>query len=891
MPNTIDSGNNQAYYSMMGLIKEDDLKGLYKPDGGWTSFRDMQDVLGHMEKAGQDGQDGCAIPDIYGRALQNGILLKESDRTIGIYPDNQEIRAWRGILAIIALQDYLELPLRLDCIQYRGGKHAFDKALQQPMDVGMFDKAVGFCNDRYYMLTWKRPGEERGDDIGFFSPLTLVCPMANLSGEAPVAQVHWFNGKAFQDPVVLLDDVEKSIVLYWLSKLKETVSGWDNEEGSRQKEWQNMILRHILRYIKDLENNINVQYKGKKNCFSLKPIQEDMQDGVVDSVLNKTVSIQFRFNENTTEEAEISYREFFSQKILCAPGAENSFSGCAYADKYKVINSSRLFTFVPMGKRVQDKLSRVWIEQLVECFEIREEKGNAEGSESCFIARYALSNLSAEWIDIKRKYTKDDYFSERLPVMAVWPPSDMPEWGKRYVYLEGGINLTIDGGNAGKNPYVKRFDNMPITIPLMRKTGKGKFEELGMVLPKMPRERAKGVPGAVVGIDFGTSKTVVSYKIGSEPTEIIDKLQDTSEMLIKPCEDGTQENSIRLATMGDYFVPYTVDKQLLYSIFRRPTLEPLTKADPILDGIIYRAGKDEEIKREEIDLFIADIKWDDRSRWMFYVPYIEELCMHIWLLLQKKGVHKVEWRYALPGSIDNKEIIKMLWGKNIQPFLKDITTDETGEMSFSEAPYSESIAASMYFLSYKYSQDINRRQGYLVVDIGGGSTDIALWKQDDVCKMQMVAHTSIPVAGRVLFTRFIALNLGKIIGTIQNGELEKKLRYVNENSEWAKENQVMYNSLLEQIIQGNLSDIEEAYIDAEWAPDFRRQIEFGFAMLFFSLGSLVGQKLAENVLPSDSLEGNFTIAVGGYGSKILDWLEGSEEKLLGMFQDGVLGSE
>ena len=261
--------------------------------------------------------------------------------------------------------------------------------------------------------------------------------------------------------------------------------------------------------------------------------------------------------------------------------------------------------------------------------------------------------------------------------------------------------------------------------------------------------------------------------------------------------------------------------------------------------------------------------------------------MHIWLLLQKKGVHKVEWRYALPGSIDNKEIIKMLWGKNIQPFLKDITTDETGEMSFSEAPYSESIAASMYFLSYKYSQDINRRQGYLVVDIGGGSTDIALWKQDDVCKMQMVAHTSIPVAGRVLFTRFIALNLGKIIGTIQNGELEKKLRYVNENSEWAKENQVMYNSLLEQIIQGNLSDIEEAYIDAEWAPDFRRQIEFGFAMLFFSLGSLVGQKLAENVLPSDSLEGNFTIAVGGYGSKILDWLEGSEEKLLGMFQDGV----
>ena len=264
--------------------------------------------------------------------------------------------------------------------------------------------------------------------------------------------------------------------------------------------------------------------------------------------------------------------------------------------------------------------------------------------------------------------------------------------------------------------------------------------------------------------------------------------------------------------------------------------------------------------------------------------------MHIWLLLQKKGIHNVEWRYALPGSIDNKEIIVKLWENHIQPFLKAITT---GEMSFSEDSYSESIAASMYFLSYKYSQDINRRQGYLVVDIGGGSTDIALWKKDDG-KMQMVAHTSIPVAGRALFTRFIALNLSRIIGTTQNSELEEKLRYVNENSEWAKENQdasqklVMYNSLLEQIIQSNLSIIQDAYIcDAEWAPDLRRQMEFGIAMLFFSLGSLVGQKLAENVLPSNNSEGSFTIAVGGYGSKILNWLEGSEGKLLGMFQDGV----
>ncbi|MDE6056110.1 MAG: hypothetical protein K2G55_20670, partial [Lachnospiraceae bacterium] len=648
MPNNMDLDSNQMYYSMMGLLKEEDLQGLYRNSGEWTEFQDMRKVLKHMKMDKLSFQDGCAIPDIYGRAIQTGIILKETDGTAEVYSYNREIVTWRGILTIIALQDYLDLPLVLDTIKYQGDNNAFDQALKQPMNIGMFDRAVGWCDGIFYMLTL---GDQSGNgDLAFFSPMTLVCPVANLPKEVlKSARIRWFDGEAFQNPIQFLDDTEKMIVLFWLKKIQCTVRAWESKEDIQQKEWKNKILSHIERYINDLNAEMRGQNVDEKKCFFLKNIQESLQNDLVDSILNQTVKIEFKIGKNKP----IYYKDIFSQKICYAIGAKGCFSGCAFADKYEIKNSNGLYTFIPISQNVQEELDRDAIEQLVKCFEMEILNKPSSNGKNYFLAKFALTEISPKFIDIERKYKKkekekeNECIQEELPVVAMWPPSEIDEYGKRFIYLEGGLKITIANGQRGSNKYVRGFDTMPKTISMARIVEDQLFD-VGMILPKKPKSRISNAveKSAIVGIDFGTSKTVVSVKIKDEKCYVIDKLKDTSELLIIPREYGSKDKSSFLATMQDYFIPCAVDDKALYSIFRRPTIDMLKDVVPVIDGIIYRAGKDEQIEIDDFDLFMPNIKWNGADGGAYYIAFIEELCMHIWFELQKQGVYSVEWRYA-----------------------------------------------------------------------------------------------------------------------------------------------------------------------------------------------------------------------------------------------------
>ena len=115
------------------------------------------------------------------------------------------------------------------------------------------------------------------------------------------------------------------------------------------------------------------------------------------------------------------------------------------------------------------------------------------------------------------------------------------------------------------------------------------------------------------------------------------------------------------------------------------------------------------------------------------------------------------------------------------------------------------------------------------------------------------------------------------------GELEK-LKTKNATGD----NQKICNAILEQMIQNNYKTIKNSYAqNPQWAKNLKTQLEFGVAMLFYSLGSLVGHLQRIGALQTQGIDGSFAIAFGGNGSKILEWVEKDMKKFEDMFKAGI----
>ena len=106
MNNNQDKNNN--YFSMMGLIKKDDIGSFYG-EGMWHNFNSLEKVLNIMDKEEMGEEDKHSIPDVYGRAIQCKITFESAKRRseeTGSYFYTREILEWRGIITVIALQNY-----------------------------------------------------------------------------------------------------------------------------------------------------------------------------------------------------------------------------------------------------------------------------------------------------------------------------------------------------------------------------------------------------------------------------------------------------------------------------------------------------------------------------------------------------------------------------------------------------------------------------------------------------------------------------------------------------------------------------------------------------------------------------------------------------------------
>lgn len=879
--------NNDRYYSMMGLLKNEHLSEIFNSNR-WHRFDNLRDVLKIMEKSETGEEDKHSIPDVYGRAIQLKITLasaKDKYERKKVLFLSKEIIEWRGILTVLALQHFLGIGIKIKEIKYMNENTAFDKAIKYAPSANMFGGQSEWEQRIFYMVKIK--GDEGNwEDIALFSPMTIVYPVADLGIKLPIVkQLKWFDYKErkFLNPTDVLYKTEKMLVCAWLDNLRKQLVSIAHNTNCRNLDTEliDIILFHLDSYKEELQKELSESERIGKNCFDFAVIDEGLKrtNLTVNTILNTTVKVIIAFDNKR----KIEYENLFSDQIYYTQVTDSPFVNCSYISKHKIDGVRDWHALIPLGKKIQEICSRNEINDLVNNLEME----LVDDGENIKVSVF-LSRISDEFIDIEKKYSVRDenevVQESDFPILAIWPPTNLENWMKYYIYLAGGKSGKIElNGKMEKrsNPYARRVSGFPNAISLMRKSKKE--YDIGMLLPiydEIKRENKANV-AATVGIDFGTSGTTVYAKINAENYIFpVITWNDSARLLTKA---GKTDERM----MSEYFVIQSEEQDMLYSVYRRSSSALLQEVEPVLDGVIYHAHEDEMIEKSKY--FMPDIKWDNPNNGVYYKAFIEELCMYIWRQLQNRGVTTIEWKYALPRSMDRKEIFHTMWKQHITKFLKD--TISIAHV-VDEEEHSESEATSLYFQNASEIKAVNVNKGYLVVDIGGGSTDIAVWQQIENGKGPlMLAQTSIPVAGRHLFTRWVAANIREISEQVSGNESKLKQKLDKLQSVRNVNDSKIMNPVIEKLVNSYNDEIMTSYMqDMAWAKHLKKQLELGVALLFFALGSLIGYLQYNKVIQMQESNGNFCIALGGNGSKILDWVN-QKENFLAIFQAGIRSRE
>lgn len=855
----------------------------------WNEYSDIMQAMGAIPNGSVQNADH-AIPDVYGKALHLYFALLKPNRT----SHEQEIYLWRGLLALLALQDYLDLPLAWERVSLpqmlpNQTENLFDAALRHPpreaRRVLSTDPREQWNGKDFYVLSWIDENDTP-IDLLIYSPITLVCPVANWRKIfAGLERIKWFdhiNGR-FLKPEDVLNDQEKRIVRFWLDGISERFNLPAANEGQR------MISQQLGQYIKDLNAPLSdeerLNYRFEEIAVRQAPPSDLFRD------LKMTVKSTLP-GENPGG-GPIIVNQLFADQLCYFQADENPFAKCRHSQNYEIKSRKDCYAFLPVHARYRSHFNSLDL---------------AQGIHMDWITQNGTDMIHVTLTIAGKNYERDYKVSEQItaasgvavpflagkidkktvPLVAVWPGRTSGPWNKYYVMLDGSA---CDSGDlrvadfseiqTGSNGYVFQTSYVPTAIPIVRTFDNAGSVCVGMITPKLETPGTPAAPlSADVAVDFGTSSTRVFAKINGKTSEL-DITKDLP-LLVTDCDVA------REILMRDYFVApvsFSRASNTLFSVYRRSGQTPQT-VQPVLDGVIYQPGRiSVEEFMKDTNMLMSDLKWTTKINRDCYTAFMEQLFLHIASLLDAQGVNSIKWKYALPKNMDTdmKDTIRDIWNKKLGQYLQDTIGNSIG--STIENDLTESEAASRYFLSIP-GNTAHARMGYLVVDIGGGSTDIALWQGEEQ-NVHMVWHTSVNVAGRKMFTRWIQAHIEELCQGTQDENITAHLDRINTMPEDLR------STLIEMLLNANYGTLLDYYRQEcrehqnGWGMKLRGEINMSISSLMFALGYQIGKLINSGAFTVPAGDGAFTIAFGGRGANMLEWRGYGQPLLQSFFQEGL----
>ena len=866
-----------------------------------------------------------SIPSPWSRALQF-ISAMRNDK----YPSREWLIAqYRGFLAAIALSENLKLPLQAIKINLKDHqKTEFGRCLEKlkpNAQDNVFAVALeGGPWSQLYLF------ESEGTVLGFTSPATLVVQTGHLRKNLS-QRIPWVKGSFFADPIKNgLTQTQKEILAPWLQNLKaELLKNPVNEilAGRVGDELENFLddlnvsspetfqptertfpfgealapapLTALIP-AKVVEQESNVKVLASKGLNPAKPLYiidpnqlpammgRDVRDINVigssalanfDRSLHQNVNGLFLFpDELFTKEL------FYTRSKGLLPGT--------WLDRK--LNLDNLTIFLPLNSILKEYFTSQDLEAQVQFSSINTPEGpGVKVTLGLTLSGFEEKTVSGQTHQrtVKYQVTKDfplraeNEIKTAFPTLALWPNVPPGKWKEYFVLVEtsedfGGLAFKIEQPTdkatqetrkSGQESYQYwKCDRYPEILSAI--DGDAKF--LGLLPLSIPKVQAGNSNNWTIGVDFGTSRTNVYIRKGNgQPERFV--LQANLLKITK----GLQE--IDALTYREFFVP-----DIFLPEGNNPPLASIltTRGWQENPGQIPDLINDARIYVSRLDLFDFDkdyiktnIKWEKVE---YQRPFLSELLRLISAQASAENVPSVDWAISYPSAFSRKE--QNGYANSWTLLLEELTkiTGQNHKFADYEPIRTESIVFAQFFADVLKKDLVHTT----CADIGGGTSDISIWEEND-----LIHQASVPYAGRDIFHRILQPNLafiGDIFGLSPTDADVFRKNFSGKNN---------FNSALDTYLrfysETILKDKYVININKQRNREFRTLVAFALGGLYHYFGLI--QKYLINS-PNNKLKRTdvTSILVGGNGSRFLHWLtitgKYNQRSEINILLDGIL---
>lgn len=601
--------------------------------------------------------------------------------------------------------------------------------------------------------------------------------------------------------------------------------------------------------------------------------------------------------------------DFFTEKICIIPQPEPIFPNARinFCENFagKIVN-----ILPPIKEKV---LQYMTPEEITSNIRIKTSSSNNEAS----IEVELTVSTSGGAMVVKKTYhqnltTQEDssiYSVLRTPMLQIWPnfklsDNHRADWNYYYSFYD---NMAFNTFYAtpycpDENPPRRDLDTNRKTelvktktypsayiCKITEKTNIGtKDIQIGLIFPNPPKELTLSMTTkkASIGIDFGTTNTVAYISIegdnGPKPItlhnyipgspeksmicNLIDHSNDDQEIV---CQSYGRKNFIAMSEQPA--APATSIRTIFH---HHGGSVDISKTLPLFRGNINsQDSKDSILKDIGIiqSLQTDAMKWDpNQADGMINLEsFLLQLGMQCMAEALAQEVANIDWYYSYPTSFSasQKEDLQTTWEK-----IMTIFTDIYPKTNKQVTANSESIAMARYFAG---KESCSIPMGILCLDIGGGSTDIAVWQGGDYSTKDIHAQSSLRFAGKNILNDQL-LSHSEILKDFPGEDNSGMNEHLDKLYTMARQRKSKeFNILLEAFLKYYEDPLFARLSVAKSNPKVRivlRNITLALSGIFYYSGMILGDLRAT---------GNYgeyrhlpDIYVGGNGSKLLKWAAG-----------------
>ena len=460
------------------------------------------------------------------------------------------------------------------------------------------------------------------------------------------------------------------------------------------------------------------------------------------------------------------------------------------------------------------------------------------------------------------------------PYMSLWPNFMQKGWNVYYLFYYESQEVTVDRQKLElkftdveveqterRNEVVWKLDRFPKKI--FFKAGN---KDLGVVLllSKAPGMDLNPNREWTIGVDLGTSNTFIAKKEGDAGPSTLDF--SSRHMLISNHKPEDVEE-----TLSTSFFPFNkhTDFPTLLRMLRRDEQPEQWKS--VINGIAFLYPLVFPKNSYRYNGIEHDLKWaTEREKIQELKVYLEHLLLMVMAEAKYNGVGRIKVRWSYPSSLPGNLVVnrRNFWNYYKALFHIDSVEEEA-----------ESLAITKYFKEIKNANP-NAESPTIFIDIGGGSTDIAIWGDGEV-----KCQTSLQIAGNHILGRYMKVRnelLDALSSIIIENENERNA-FLDLRDRLGLSDTVLFNALLSfkkpQEEQDNHKKLISYISTGPWEDPKLPFLDLRKLMLTFIGGIIYFCGLLVKKYFNQENTNVVDLYMTGKASKMIDWISTERERL------------